>query len=134
MPIHLHDPLSPPNNNSGPTLILRLFLLGRVQVNPGQWFAATFGPMIQAEKVLVQKSGYFARSAAANSADRKLIEDCVDVGIACGLRGESGCIGQDEERGDQLRAIEFERIAGGKAFNKGQEWFTAMLKEIGQAV
>mmetsp|Transcript_26709 Transcript_26709/g.59756 ORF Transcript_26709/g.59756 Transcript_26709/m.59756 type:complete len:405 (-) Transcript_26709:166-1380(-) len=102
------------------------------KVNPGQWFAATFGPMIQAEKVLVQKSGYFARSAAANAEDRQLIEACVDKGIACGLKAESGCIGHDEERGDELRAIEFERIAGGKAFNAKQEWFVTMLKEIGQ--
>lgn len=103
------------------------------KINPGQWFAATFAPMIQAEKVLVQKSGYFARSAAANVADRKLISECVEVGVAAALKGESGCVGHDEERGDVLRPIEFERIAGGKAFDTTQPWYGAMLKDIGQA-
>lgn len=103
------------------------------KINPGQWFAATFAPMIQAEKVLVQKSGYFARSAAANVADRKLISECVEVGVEAALKGESGCVGHDEERGDVLRPIEFERIAGGKAFDTTQPWYGAMLKDIGQA-
>ena len=31
-------------------------------VNPGKWFGEQFAKMIGAEKVLVQKSGYFARS------------------------------------------------------------------------
>ena len=55
-----------------------------------QWFAATFGPMIKAEKVLVQKSGYFARSAAANAKDRRLIEDCADKAVESALKSESG--------------------------------------------
>jgi pyrophosphate--fructose-6-phosphate 1-phosphotransferase len=29
--------------------------------------------------------------------------------------------------------IEFERIAGGKAFNASVPWFTDLLREIGQA-
>jgi len=102
------------------------------KINPGQWFAATFGPMIQAEKVLVQKSGYFARSAAANAKDRQLIEECVEVGMKSALEGVSGCVGHDEERGDVLRACEFERIAGGKAFDAKLPWFTEMLTQIGQ--
>ena len=47
--------------------------------------------------------------------------------------GESGVVGQDEERGDELRAIEFERIAGGKKFDAAVPWFTDLLREIGQA-
>jgi pyrophosphate--fructose-6-phosphate 1-phosphotransferase len=38
-------------------------------VNPGKWFGDQFSKMIGAEKVLVQKSGYFSRAAAANAAD-----------------------------------------------------------------
>mmetsp|Transcript_47496 Transcript_47496/g.95686 ORF Transcript_47496/g.95686 Transcript_47496/m.95686 type:complete len:398 (-) Transcript_47496:219-1412(-) len=102
------------------------------KINPGHWFAATFAPMIKAEKVLVQKSGYFARSAAANLADRKLIEACVEVGISSAMSGVSGCIGQDEDHGDELRACEFERIAGGKYFDVTAPWFLEMLIEIGQ--
>ena len=41
-------------------------------VNPGAWFGKQFAAMIGAEKTLVQKSGYFARSAAANAADLAL--------------------------------------------------------------
>ena len=42
------------------------------------------------------------------------------------------CIGHDEERGDELRAIEFERIAGGKEFDVALPWFQDILKQIGQ--
>ena len=102
------------------------------KVNPGQWFAAQFGPMIEAEKVLVQKSGYFARSTAANLKDRQLIESCANLAVESALKGVSGCVGQDEERGDELRAIEFERIKGGKAFDTTLPWFEEMLTSIGQ--
>ena len=44
----------------------------------------------------------------------------------------TGLIGQDEERGDELRAIEFPRIKGGKAFDITQPWFKDLLREIGQ--
>ena len=40
-----------------------------------------------------------------------------DLAVDCALRGEAGVIGHDEERGDELRAIEFPRIKGGKAFD-----------------
>jgi pyrophosphate--fructose-6-phosphate 1-phosphotransferase len=30
------------------------------KINPGEWFAKRFAKMLGAEKVLVQKSGYFA--------------------------------------------------------------------------
>src|SRR6476469_6697685 len=49
---------------------------GHVQldkINPGQWFAKQFAAELGADKVLVQKSGYFSRSAAANAADLALI-------------------------------------------------------------
>jgi pyrophosphate--fructose-6-phosphate 1-phosphotransferase len=81
---------------------------------------------------MVQKSGYFSRSAAANSDDLRLIKSCTDLAVECALRGESGVIGHDEEQGLRLRAIEFPRIKGGKAFDTDQEWFTALLDAIGQ--
>ena len=40
-----------------------------------------------------------------------------DFAVDCALRGEPGVIGHDEERGDELRAIEFDRIKGGKPFD-----------------
>ena len=103
------------------------------KVDPGQWFAKQFAAALGAEKVLVQKSGYFARSAPANEADLALIRDCTTYAVDAALRGESGVVGHDEERGDTLRAIEFERIAGGKVFDVSVPWFTGLLRELGQA-
>jgi pyrophosphate--fructose-6-phosphate 1-phosphotransferase len=103
------------------------------KINPGQWFAKQFAAELGAEKVLVQKSGYFSRSAAANAADLALIRQCTDFAVDAALRGESGVVGQDEERGGELRAIEFERIGGGKTFDASVAWFTDLLREIGQA-
>jgi len=109
---------------------------GHVQldkINPGQWFAKQFAAALGADKVLVQKSGYFARSAAANAADLALIRQCTTLAVDVALRGESGVVGQDEERGDELRVIEFERIAGGKTFDVTIPWFTELLRDLGQA-
>lgn len=101
-------------------------------VNPGKWFGEQFAKMLGAEKVLVQKSGYFARAAPANAADLELIQRCVDHSVACALRRESGVVGQDEERRDELRAIEFERIKGGKPFDVSAPWYGSLLQAIGQ--
>lgn len=103
------------------------------KINPGQWFAKQFAAKLGADKVLVQKSGYFSRSAAANEADLALIRECTNYAVDAALRGESGVVGQDEERGGELRAIEFERIAGGKTFDVSVPWFAELLSEIGQA-
>lgn len=102
-------------------------------INPGQWFGKQFADMVEAEKVMVWKSGYFARSAASNDEDLALIKQCTDLAVEAALRGESGVTGQDEERGDELRVIEFPRIAGGKPFDIDQPWFDELLAGIGQA-
>jgi pyrophosphate--fructose-6-phosphate 1-phosphotransferase len=101
-------------------------------VNPGAWFGKQFAAMIGAEKTLVQKSGYYARSAPANAADLRLIRRCTDLAVQCALDGVSGVVGEDEERGGALRVIEFDRIKGGKEFDVEADWFEAMLGEIGQ--
>jgi pyrophosphate--fructose-6-phosphate 1-phosphotransferase len=108
---------------------------GHVQldkINPGQWFAKQFAAELGADKVLVQKSGYFSRSAAPNAADLALIRLCTDFAVDAALRGESGVVGEDEDRGGELRAIEFARIAGGKKFDVTVPWFTELLAELGQ--
>lgn len=103
-------------------------------INPGSWFAKQFAGMVGAEKTMVQKSGYFSRSAAANDDDLALIRACADLAADAALRGESGVVGQDEEAGDVLRVIEFPRIKGGKAFDPTVSWFTDLLDEIGQPI
>jgi diphosphate-dependent phosphofructokinase len=102
-------------------------------INPGNYFSKHIAKLVGAEKTLVQKSGYFARAAAANEFDRTLIGECARVGVEAAIAGISGCMGQDEDlEGTPIRAIEFERIKGGKPFDITQEWFVNMAKEIGQ--
>ena len=101
-------------------------------INPGAWFAKQFAERIGAEKTMVQKSGYFSRSAAANAEDLRLIKSCTDLAVEVALRGESGLVGHDEERGGVLRAIELPRVKGGKPFDVTASWFADMLRAIGQ--
>ena len=103
------------------------------KIRPGDYFSKHLAELLKAEKTIVQRSGYFARSAAANDFDRELIRQCAEAGVQAALSGISGCMGQDEEWEDNpVRAIEFERIKGGKPFDVSQPWFQKMLKEIGQ--
>lgn len=102
------------------------------KVNVGDWFSRRFSKLVGAERTLVQKSGYFARSAAANDEDLRLIRSMVDLAVESGLAGRSGVIGHDEEHGGALSAIEFSRIKGGKPFDLDTGWFKAMLGDIGQ--
>jgi pyrophosphate--fructose-6-phosphate 1-phosphotransferase len=103
------------------------------KINPGQYFSTRLSSIVGAEKTLVQKSGYFARAAAANDFDRELIGACAKVGVESAIAGVSGCMGQDEDmEGTPIRAIEFERIKGGKPFDTKVEWFQDLLKAIGQ--
>jgi len=104
------------------------------KINPGVYFSKRLASLVGAEKTLVQKSGYFARAAASNDFDKKLIRDCAEKGVESAIAGVSGCMGEDEDKeGTPIRAIEFERIKGGKHFDKDVAWFQALLKEIGQA-
>ncbi len=102
------------------------------KVNVGQWFANRFGKILGAEKTMVQKSGYFARAAAPNKKDLKLIHECCAKAVECALAGIGGVIGKDEEQHNALRACEFERIKGGKPFNVRNSRFRKLLAEIGQ--
>ncbi|MBE6483698.1 MAG: pyrophosphate--fructose-6-phosphate 1-phosphotransferase [Actinomycetaceae bacterium] len=103
-------------------------------INPGQWFAKQFAQRIGAEKVMVQKSGYYSRSWHANPDDLRLIKSMVDLAVQCALEGTSGVIGHDEENGNVLTAIDFPRIKGAKPFDITQEWFTDLMSELGQEV
>jgi len=104
------------------------------EINPGQWFAKRFAQEIGAEKVLVQKSGYFGRSAASNKKDLDLILKTTNLAIEMAIVGNSGVIGLDEDNGNKLSCINFARIKGGKPFDYNQAWFKDMLNEIGQII
>lgn len=101
-------------------------------INPGQWFAKQFAERIGAEKVMVQKSGYYSRAWHSNADDVALIKKMVDMAVDCALRGEPGVIGQDEENNDELSCIAFPRIAGHKAFDITQQWFIELMASLGQ--
>ena len=102
------------------------------KVNVGQYVAKRFGELLNAEKTQVFKSGYFARAAAPNKKDLRLIETCARKAVECALGGISGVVGPDEKAGAKIRACEFPRIRGGKPFNVRKGSFRKMLAEIGQ--
>ena len=102
------------------------------KVNVGQFVGRRLGELLQAEKVQVFKSGYFARSAAPNKKDLRLIEKCARKAVACALEGVSGVVGPDENAAAKIQACDFSRIRGGKPFNVRKGSFRKMLAEIGQ--
>ena len=101
-------------------------------LNPGQWFAKQFAKRLEADKTLVQKSGYFARSAAPNAQDLELIMKSGALATQMAVAGKSGVVGLDEENKDELGLIDFDRIKGGKPLNADEDWFHQLLDEIGQ--
>ncbi|MCB1235309.1 MAG: 6-phosphofructokinase, partial [Verrucomicrobiae bacterium] len=102
------------------------------EINVGNWFANQLRGRLSAEKVLVQKSGYFARSAAPNAADLDLIVRSAAHAAEGALQGRSGVAGLDEDNGGEMNIIPFPKIKGGKPFDHTQAWFRDMLGEIGQ--
>ena len=102
------------------------------EINPGQWFAERFSKLLRADKTLVQKSGYFARSAAPNDQDLELILESADMAVKAALNGQSGVVGLDEENDNKMGVIDFSKFKGGKPFDAKQDWFIEMLREIGQ--
>lgn len=101
-------------------------------VNPGKWFGQQFAEMLGAEKTLIQKSGYYSRAAPANAEDIELIGRCARKAVECALVSDGGVIGEDEAQNNELRAIEFERIKGGKPFDIDIPWFGELLASIEQ--
>ena len=101
-------------------------------INPGQWFANQFSEALGADKTLIQKSGYFARSAKPGSRDLDLIKKSAFMAAKFAIQGKSGLVGLDENNNGELGLINLQLIEGGKEFDTGQSWFSNMLKEIGQ--
>ncbi|MBB3945745.1 pyrophosphate--fructose-6-phosphate 1-phosphotransferase [Rhizobium skierniewicense] len=101
-------------------------------INVGGWFQKQFASLIGAERTMVQKSGYYARSAPANGQDLRLIQGMVDLAVESALNKVSGVTGHDEDQGGKLRTIEFPRIKGGKHFDLSTPWFGEVMNHIGQ--
>ncbi len=101
-------------------------------INVGNWFSKQFSALIGAERSMVQKSGYYARSAPANRQDLRLIQSMVDLAVESALDKISGVTGHDEAQNGKLRTIEFPRIMGGKHFDPSAAWFGDVMDSIGQ--
>ena len=116
---------------SGKTILRDAFGHVRLdEINPGKWFAKYFAKRLNAEKILIQKSGYFARSSKANESDLKLIFELADYAVQSGIDGRNGVIGWDENHNNKLSCIEFNRIKGGKPFDTSSKWYIKMMNEI----
>lgn len=102
------------------------------RINPGEWFGKQFAKQLNAQKILVQKSGYFSRSAPANAFDRALIRTMVDLAVESAMASRSGVVGHDEDAGKALSLIAFDRIKGGKPFDITEQWYVDLLDSIGQ--
>ncbi len=102
------------------------------EINPGQWFAEKLRFELKADKVLIQKSGYFSRSAPSSNEDLDIIFKTVEIAIDNAMDGKSGVVGFDEQEDNKLTCINFNRIKGGKPFDIKLGWFLKMMKRIGQ--
>ncbi|MDR2030417.1 MAG: pyrophosphate--fructose-6-phosphate 1-phosphotransferase [Puniceicoccales bacterium] len=102
------------------------------RINLGQWLGERLAKVVGAAKVLVQKSGYFARSAAPNAEDSRLIRETVHLAIDSAFRGLSGVVGCSQEMNGQLSLIPFDRIRGGRKFDPTIGPFAELLRSIGQ--
>ena len=102
------------------------------EVNPGQWFAKQFAESLDADKTLIQKSGYFARSAKPGNRDLDLIKKSAFMAVEFALDGKSGLVGLDDNNRGELGLIDLQLIKGGKEFDTSQPWFKDMLTAIGQ--
>ena len=99
------------------------------EINPGQWFAKYFESNLTCDKVLVQKSGYFARSSSPNKLDLDLISKSAIVAIKSAFSKQSGVVGLRDDS-NKIELINFQDIQGGKEFDSNSEWFQKTLKDI----
>ena len=99
-------------------------------VNVGQWIADHLAEELHAEKSLVVKSGYFARSAPANDEDRALINQCSTMALRAAIDGLVGVVGHDEDNAGELGVIEFSRVTGGKTLDVSADWVQELFAGV----
>ena len=102
------------------------------EINPGKWYANKIAEWTNAKKILVQKSGYFARSSAPNQNDISLINNISAKAVDYALEGRSGVAALSDDHNKEIKCIDFAKIKGGKPFDCKQNWYIEMLDEIGQ--
>ena len=101
------------------------------EINPGAWIAKQFAELLGADKVLVQKSGYFSRRPprTTRTSPSSSAAPTTPSTRRCAAGGGSG-----RGRGARRRAgaIEFDRIKGGKTFDTSTPWFVDLLEDLGR--
>ena len=102
------------------------------ELNPGQWYASYFKSKLDCDKVLVQKSGYFSRSAAPSKEDLKLIFLHADFAVDTAIKNQSGVIGL-HDRSQKISCINFSDIKGHKPFDVSVGWYKQLKKDINQS-
>ena len=100
------------------------------ELNAGKWFAKYFKSKLLADKVLVQKSGYFARSSSPNKEDLDLIFKFCDFAVENAILEKNGVIGEDIENENKLTCINFNRIRGDRPFEISSKWFKEMSQDF----
>ena len=98
-------------------------------VNAAKWFSSLISTEIDFDRVLIQKSGYYSRSAAPNSDDLEYIFKVCDFAFECALKSKSGVAGEDERTGD-LSCIDFDLIKGDKGLDTNSKWFLNLIDRI----
>jgi len=98
-------------------------------INPAKWFSQLIAKTINFDRILIQKSGYFARSAAPNGDDLKYTFKICDFAFKNALESNSGVIGEDERTGE-LSCIDFNEIRGDKGLDVNSKWFLDLVDRI----
>ena len=98
-------------------------------VNAAKWFSSTISKYIDFDRILIQKSGYFARSASPNEEELEYIFKVCDIAYESALKGKSGVSGIDE-RQDKLQCIDFNDIKGDKGLDVKSDWFLKLINLV----
>ncbi len=98
-------------------------------INAAKWYSELISKKINFDRILIQKSGYFARSSAPNSSDLEYIFNICDFAFENALKCNSGVVGEDERTGE-LSCIDFNDIKGDKGLDINSKWFLDMIDRI----
>ena len=98
-------------------------------INAAKWYSELISSKINFDRILIQKSGYFARSSAPNSSDLEYIFNMCDFAFENALKFNSGVVGEDERTGE-LSCIDFNDIRGDKGLDVNSKWFLDIMNRI----
>tara|TARA_Y100000994_G_scaffold248005_1_gene254674 strand:+ start:2481 stop:3662 length:1182 start_codon:yes stop_codon:yes gene_type:complete len=98
-------------------------------VNAAKWFSSLISKELDFDRILIQKSGYFARSASPNTEDLDYIFKLCDFAFKNALESSSGVVGEDERTGN-LSCIDFNDIKGDKGLDITSDWFLDIIESI----